>query len=334
MGPMHATAKAHPNIALVKYWGKRDQALNLPAAGSLSVTLEGLSTTTSVRFDPALDADQIILDDIRLESGRPRQRIVDFLDLVRSPAGLTHRAVVQSENDFPTAAGLASSASGFAALAVAASHAAGLDWSDRRLSALARRGSGSAARSLFGGFVEMLAGTEDDGADAHAVPIASSQHWQLRCIVALTATGQKEIGSTEGMLRTQKTSPLFEPWRATVADDIATARRAIDDRDFELLATIAERSCLRMHATALGADPGILYWNPTTVRLIHSIRRARRGGLSCFFTIDAGPHIKVFCPADQADDVARLLQTTDGVRDVLRTRPGPGAHLCDASRFE
>ena len=322
---MNATAVAHPNIALVKYWGKRDRELNIPAAGSLSVTLEGLSTTTTVEFDAELDDDRVTLDGQPLDEGRPRRRIVQFLELVRDAAEFDVCARVKSANDFPTAAGLASSASGFAALAVAAADAAGLQWSDKQLSVLARRGSGSAARSIYGGFVEMQPGSAADGSDAHATPVADADHWDLCCLVAVTDAGKKDIGSTEGMLRTQETSPLFEPWRSTVADDIAQARDAIEGRDFARLGKIAERSCFRMHATALGADPAILYWNPTTVRIIHAIRAARDGGLACFLSIDAGPHVKVFCPSSDADEVRTLLEETSGVVDVLSTSPGRGA---------
>lgn len=327
---MKATAVAHSNIALVKYWGKRDIALNLPAAGSLSVTLAGLSTTTTVVFDENLSADQVELDKKPLTEGRAYKRVVDFLDLVRGAVGFETCAAVTTANDFPTAAGLASSASGFAALSLAATTAAGLDWSKAQLSALARRGSGSAARSILGGFVEMKPGLRPDGEDAHAIALADADHWDLRCLVALTAQGQKKVGSTQGMQRTQGTSPFFRPWLTTQDDDLAAARQAIADCDFGSLAAVAERSCLRMHATAIGADPGILYWNPTTVALIHSVREARSDGLPCFFTIDAGPHVKVFCPADAAAEVADLLADTDGVLDVVHTRPGPGARRIDS----
>lgn len=324
---MKATAIAHPNIALVKYWGKRDPVLNLPVAGSLSLTLAGVSTRTSVEFDPALRNDEVILDGEPLPSGRAYDRIAEFLDLIRAPAGLRAGARVGTTNDFPTAAGLASSASGFAALAMAAAGAAGLPLSVEELSALARRGSGSAARSLFGGFAEMRPGSRADGIDAHAVAVAPEDHWDLRCLIALTTLGAKKVSSTIGMNHTQATSPLFQPWVDTVAGDLDAARTAIGDRDFDHLATVAERSCLRMHATALGADPGILYFNATTVRLIHAIRGAREEGLSAFFTIDAGPHVKCFCPAQDAHEVEALLRSTEGVLDVLSTRPGPGAYL-------
>jgi diphosphomevalonate decarboxylase len=326
---MKARAVAHSNIALVKYWGKRDVSLNLPAAGSLSVTLDGLSTTTTVTFEISLDDDQLILDGHEVTEGRALARVANFLDLIRREADLSLCARVESANDFPTAAGLASSASGFAALALAATTAAGLDWPKERLSALARRGSGSAARSLFGGFAEMKPGLRPDGADAHAIPVAGPDHWDLRCLVALTARGEKKVGSTEGMQRTQATSPFFHPWLATMDDDLAAARQAIEDRNFGSLAAVAERSCLRMHATAIGADPGILYWNATTTALIHAVRDARDSGLPCFFSIDAGPHVKVFCPASSANEVETMLRETEGVLDVLLTKPGRGARLVE-----
>ena len=324
---MKCTAVAHPNIALVKYWGKRDEALNLPAAGSLSVTLEGMSTTTTVDFDAGIDADRVVLDEVELPEGRPRRRVVEFLDLIRDAAGIDSFARVVTANDFPTASGLASSASGFAALTVAATAAAGLDWTGEQLSALARRGSGSAARSIFGGFVQMNAGDKPDGSDAHAVQLHGPDHWDLRCIVAITDAGPKQIGSTEGMVHTQKTSPLFEPWRDTVDDDITQARDAIEARNFDALAEVAERSCFRMHATALGADPAILYWKPTTVRLIHRMRAVRNDGLNCFITIDAGPHVKVFCPGRQADELRRVVEDIPGVEKTITASVGPGARV-------
>lgn len=341
---MKATALAHPNIALVKYWGKRDLAYNLPGAGSLSLTLGGLATRTCVEFDPALEADQLQLDAEEIVGGAKLERVSAFLDLVRAHAGMSTRARVRTKNDFPTGAGLASSASGFAALALAASRAAGLDLSPRELSILARRGSGSAARSIFGGFVEMNDGVFEFAEDgdklettspeaasdaAYARPIAPASHWDLRCLIAVTSAGEKDVGSTEGMVRTQKTSPYYKQWIATVAPDIERAARAVNARDFAALAEVAEGSCLRMHASALGAEPGILYWNATTVELIHAVRQARAGGLAVFFTIDAGPQVKVFCPADARDACHALLAARAGVRQILEAYPGEGARLCE-----
>lgn len=322
------TATAHPNIALVKYWGKRHTGLNLPAAGSLSLTLDGLHTTTSVRFDPELDADRIHLNEEQL-APKPAARLSSFLDLVRERAQLTHRAHVHTVNDFPTSAGLASSASGFAALAMAATHAAGLTLSPRDLSILARRGSGSAARSIHGGWVEMLPGTPDNasGEDSYAIQLHDEHYWDLRCLVAVCAQGPKKIGSTEAMLNTAHTSPYYQAWIEDVPRALAEAKNALEHRDFQQLAEVAEASCLRMHACAMGANPGILYWKGITVELIHFVRALRAAGTPVFFTIDAGPHIKAFCTAEAEETVAHALAEVPGVLDVLRTSGGAGARV-------
>lgn len=328
---MRSTAVAHPNIALVKYWGKRDVDLNLPATGSLSVTLGGLETRTTVEFVEGRGHDSLHLDGGAVGSGRELDRVESFLDLVRERADLERGARVETRNTFPTGAGLASSASGFAALAMAATRAAGLELSGPELSRLARRGSGSAARSIFGGFVEMHRGSESDGSDAYAEPIVPTDHWDLRCFVAETDTGSKRIGSTEGMLHTERTSPYHDAWVETVERDLQTARDAVEARDFDPLAEVAESNCLRMHADALAADSGLLYWNGATVSLIHRLRDARRNGLDLFFTIDAGPHVKVFCLPEAEPDVSQLLADADEVLDVHESSIGPGAHVVEGT---
>lgn len=326
------SAAAHPNIALVKYWGKRDARLNLPAAGSLSLTLSGLETRTTVSFVEGQTGDEIVLNEQQVE-GAAATRISAFLDLLRERAGVKLGAYVETHNDFPTSAGLASSASGFAALSIAAAHALGLKLSPRELSMVARQGSGSAARSIFGGFVQMHAGRRDDGADAFAEPLAGPEHWDLRCLVAVSADGEKPIGSTDAMNHTAMTSPYYSAWIDEVPRAMTAARAAVRARDFEALATIAEASCLRMHASALAADPGILYWRGTTVELMHVVREQRAGGKPVFFTIDAGPHVKVFTTPEHEAHVSNLLRSVPGVREVLHTRPGPGARLISETRF-
>ena len=326
-----ATAVAHPNIALVKYWGKRDLALNLPAAGSVSLTLDGMSTRTHISFVDHQPKDLIMINDRVLRGGHER-RIVDFLDLARSIAGIDLPAVIRTNNDFPTSAGLASSSSGFAALAAACVVALGIDVGPAGLSVLARQGSGSAARSVLGGFVEMLPGEKPDGSDAFAVSIAPDDHWDLRCLVVLTTRGEKSIGSTEAMELTRTTSPYYEPWVSSVARDVELAKKAIKDKDFELLAEVAERSCLRMHASAMAAEPGIVYWNGLTTTLIHHVRALRKDGMAAFFTIDAGPHVKVFCTAPQVSAVEAMLRAVDGVHDIIRAKPGPGVYIEDQGR--
>jgi diphosphomevalonate decarboxylase len=324
------TVRAGTNIALVKYWGKRDAALNLPAAGSLSLTLANLGSETTVRFAP--DAGVADGRDRVLFAGAPAKqkfaaRVQGFLDLVRARAGIRLPAEVATRNSVPTAAGLASSAAGFAALALAASRAAGLSLSPAELSELARRGSGSAARSIFGGFVEMSAGVLADGSDAVAQRLLDEAAWDVRLCVAITAQGEKAIGSTAAMERTALTSPYYQGWLNSVPVDLAEARNAVAARDLAALGAVAERSALRMHACALAADPHILYWNPATVAAMATVKGLRAAGTSAFFTIDAGPHVKVLCETSDAAHVQAALAATPGVMRVLVLAPGQGAHI-------
>jgi diphosphomevalonate decarboxylase len=324
-----ATAVAGTNIALVKYWGKRDAALNLPAAGSLSLTLDGPGTRTTVRFSEALGADRLTLDGVGADA-RATARVTAVLDLVRARARHGVRAEVTSENTVPTASGLASSASGFAALAVAATGAAGLTSSPAELSELARLGSGSAARSIFGGFVEMARGERADGRDAIAAPALGGETWlDVRLVVAITSDAAKAVGSTAAMEHTARTSPYYAAWIASVARDLAEARSAVAAHDLARLGAVAERSALRMHASAMAAEPGILYWNPATIAAIATVSALRAGGVAAFFTIDAGPHVKVLCAADDARAVADALGRTSGVLRTVVASPGRGAELVE-----
>ncbi|HVU81980.1 MAG TPA: diphosphomevalonate decarboxylase [Rhodanobacteraceae bacterium] len=325
--PLQATAQAQPNIALVKYWGKRDAALNLPAAGSLSITLDALHTRTRVRFDDALDADDITLNGER--DAAQSRKVGAFLNLFRARAGITTRAQVESSNDFPTGAGLASSASGFAALAVATDRALGLHLDARELSILARRGSGSAARSIFGGFVEMAAGMRDDGQDAFAAPLLDASAWPLKVVVAITSRTKKAVDSRAGMETSQRTSPYYRDWVATVPRDLAAARDAVQARDFEKLAEISEASCLAMHAVMLATRPALIYWNGATLDCIQCVRALRLRGTGVFYTVDAGPQVKAVCSPDDATRVADALRDVAGVEDVLVSGLGEGARAVE-----
>lgn len=327
-GTHFARARARINVALVKYWGKRDSRLNLPETGSLSVTLSDLGTTTSVRFDASLAEDRFVLDGQEFH-GPPRDRVSAFLDLVRDLAGVRERAVVESVNDIPASSGLASSASGFAALVVAATRAAGLDLPPEVLAPLARRGSGSAPRSLLAGFVEIVAGTATDGSDFRVRCVAPPDHLDLVVVVAMTGSAGKAVGSREGMERTRRTSPFHPAWVAQVTTDIERARRALLDRNFEALGRVVETQAFRMHATALASDPPILYWDDCTVRLLGAVRSLREGGVECFPTLDAGPHVFVLCRSGDAERVASALRAIPGVRRVLTTRPGHGAEVLE-----
>jgi diphosphomevalonate decarboxylase len=331
--PLHAaTAWAGTNIALVKYWGKRPGGLNIPAAGSLSLTLSGLGTTTSVQFvdAPAAQGDQFLLNGKPMDA-KAAGRASRFIDLVRTKAQLDRAAHVESTNTVPTAAGLASSASGFAALALATAQAAGLALSPTELSILARQGSGSAARSIFGGFALMSAGSNADGSDAYARPLLPPEAWDIALVVALTTKGAKSIGSTEAMQQTAATSPYYQAWVDSVPQDLIDAQSAIEARDLTALGQVAERSCLRMHACAMGAAPGILYWNPVTLGAIQAVMTLRSQGVSAYFTIDAGPHVKVLCSANDAPIVKQAMAAVSGVTETIVALPGAGARVIDES---
>lgn len=321
------TARAHANIALVKYWGKRNSVLNLPAAGSVSLTLEALTTTTRVRFADSLVADRFTLDGV---AATDTERLSRWLDLVRARAGIEARAEVTSDNDFPTASGLASSASGFAALAVAATAAAGLDLSTAELSVLARRGSGSAARSLFGGFAEMLSGRAPDGSDCHAVALDSDPAWDLRMVIAIVGGGaRKKHASTDAMQHCAETSPLYAGWIASVAGDIEIARNAIATRDLDTLGRVAEASALAMHAAAIASRPAIIYWKPETLACLEVVNGLRDSAVHAYATMDAGPHVKVLTDAEGAPAVERALLAVPGVDRVIISKPGGPARRID-----
>jgi diphosphomevalonate decarboxylase len=313
-------AVACSNIALVKYWGKSPRGGNLTAVPSLSLTLDALRTKTSVRFDDALPADRLRIGD-EWASGRPLTRAVKLLDEVRALASTSARAEVVSQNDFPTASGLASSASGFAALALAAQAAAGLSLPAAEVSRLARRASASAARSLFPGFVELLSEAEA------AAPVAPADWLDVRMLVAVTSTGPKSTLSTDGMLHTQATSPYYPAWVASSPAIFARGKEALLARDIERLGQAMEQSTLLMHASMMAADPSLIYLRGATLDVMERVRALRASGTLAFFTMDAGPHVKVLVETSSAARVAAALAELPGVTRVIQSAPGPAAYL-------
>ena len=319
----HAETKACANIALAKYWGKADIPLNLPAVPSISMTLDGLVTETRIRVDETLDADRVELDG-REATASESKRVIALLDDIRRRAKRREFAHVVSRNRFPTAAGLASSASGFAALASAADHAYELGASDRVLSAIARQASASAARSIYGGFVELPAGKPGQKSLA-AKPLFDADHWDLRIVVAQTAKGPKKVGSTEGMERSRETSPFYDAWVEKAPAITKRIRQALRKRDLDTLGAAMEQSTMAFHACAMTAEPSIFYWQPATLAAVHAVRQLRdEKGLSVWCTVDAGPHVKALCHADDARKVRAALKKTEGVLSTLVAKPGPG----------
>lgn len=318
---MQASAVAHPNVALIKYWGKRDTALNLPATGSLSLTLDGLETRTTVRFAAELKADTVLLNGE--SEARALRGVTRCLDLLRAAAGVTLSAEVQTRNNFPTGAGLASSASGYAALVTAAAAALELRDGAADLLNIARRGSGSAPRSLLPGIVVLEPG--DDAIACRSV--AAPADWPLQVVVAITSRATKAVGSTTGMERSRTTSPYYQGWLDSHPADLSAAIECVRERDFERLAELAEHSCLKMHALASSAQPPLLYWNAATLAAMDSVRSLRARGVPVFFTIDAGPQVKAVCQPDAVPAVRTALAACEGVLDVLTCPLGGGARV-------
>jgi diphosphomevalonate decarboxylase len=320
---MRAIARAQPNIALVKYWGKRDIEKNLPAVGSISITLDELYTRMSVQLGDAPGDDTLTVNDESADAMRPRvSRCIDRVLGRPRPA-----AMVSSECNFPIAAGLASSASAFAAVVVAASAAAGKQQGTGELASLAGAASGSAARSLYGGFAE-LANTDDD---ITVRTLAGPGDWPLRVIVAITTSGSKHISSGEAMETSRKSSPFYESWVTNQGADLDTARAAIEHRDFDALGRVAEHNCLKMHSVMWASRPAIVYWNSATLNCLQTIRGLQADGVDVFFTIDAGPQVKAICLPSAESDVRAALEATDGVEATMASGLGRGATVEDAA---
>ncbi|SFB08476.1 diphosphomevalonate decarboxylase [Lentibacillus halodurans] len=321
---MKAAAKAHTNIALIKYWGKRDESLILPMNNSLSLTLDGFYTTTAVEFQENLTADRFYLND-RLVEGAEYRRVTAFLDRIRQAAGRPDAfAEIHSTNHVPTAAGFASSASGFAALAAATAKAIDLPVNEQQLSIMTRHGSGSACRSIYGGFVEWEKGIKADGSDSYAVPIAPADHWDIRVAAVILSSAEKKVLSREGMRRTVETSSYYPAWVDSIPDDLAAIKDGIAHKDFEKVGVIAEANCLRMHATTLAASPPFSYWQSTTFSIMEAVQDLREAGVPVFFTIDAGPNVKVLYLPEQEETIRSTLLGIPGVHDVTVSRPGQG----------
>jgi diphosphomevalonate decarboxylase len=328
MSTHSATALAHPNIAFIKYWGNREDALRLPSNGSISMNLEGLDTRTSVDFDESLSGDEL-----RINGQAPGEAAVGragrMLEEVRRLAGMTLFARAESKTNFPIGAGIASSASGFAALALAASKAAGLDLSEAELSRLARRGSGSACRSIPGGFVEWSAGTGD--ADSFAVSIAPPGHWDLADCIAMLSSEPKATGSSLGNTLAGS-SPLQTARVEDAPRRLSICRAAILGRDFGGFASIVEEDSNMMHAVMMTSRPPLFYWQPGTLTVMQAVRSARAGGLPACYTIDAGPNVHVLCEGASVEATVKLVGSLPGVREVRLAKAGGPARLVENPR--
>ncbi|TET37387.1 MAG: diphosphomevalonate decarboxylase [Anaerolineales bacterium] len=323
MPERRATATASPNIAFIKYWGNRDPALRLPANASLSMTLSNLQTNTTVLFDDRLEADQIEIDGSPA-SDKAASRVTKHLDLIRTLSGNPTFANIHSLSNFPAGAGIASSASAFAALTAAASKAAGLELDKKQLSILARRGSGSAARSIFGGFVQLFSG--EVNTDGYAEQLAPAEHWHLVNLIAVVTKEHKSIGSSEGHMLAP-TSSIQAIRVQDTARRLEICKKAIMQKDFQTLAQIVELDSNLMHSVMMTSDPPILYLEPESISVMKHVTRWREDGLAVCYTIDAGPNVHCICSLEDSPEVERQLRSIDGILDIYRCSPGNGVAL-------
>ncbi|MBL8101515.1 MAG: diphosphomevalonate decarboxylase [Anaerolineales bacterium] len=318
-----ASSIACANIAFIKYWGNRDDNLRLPVNGSISMNLDGLFTRTTVNFSASISTDSLLINSKPI-TGKGLERVTYILNLVRELAKINERAEVTSENNFPAGAGIASSAAAFAALALASSRAAGLTLSEAQLSVLARRGSGSASRSIPVGFVEWQMGQNE--ADSYAFSIAPVDHWNLVDCVAIVSASHKKTGSTEGHA-IAGTSPLQNARVADAPRRIEICRNAILKKDFEAFANIIEHDSDMMHSVMMTSNPPLMYWQAATVEIFHQVREWRASGLPVGYTVDAGANVHVLCLGEYAKDVENRLREIPGVSNVLVAGVGGGARL-------
>jgi diphosphomevalonate decarboxylase len=361
---MKITAIANSNIALVKYWGKRNEKLILPQNSSIGLTTDCLSVKTTLEFARKYKKDILILDGKEFKRGSeeydkyfksflnklrnlPRSEILTSAEsrkgfasqtsvkiLLRGLAKTKLRAKAVSQSGFPKAAGLASSAAGFAAMAAAANSALNLGLNAQGLSILARQGSGSACRSIFGGFAEWQRGKKRDGLDSFARQIANENYWpDFRLVICLTSKKEKKIKSRAGMAQTVKTSPFYDGWLKTIDDDLKKVRKGIRERDFSLVGKTAEENCLKMHALMLTTKPAIIYWNSGTIALIHRVFEWRKNGLECYFTIDAGPQVKILCLKKNLKVLLKRVKKIAGLEGIIVAKPGPGPKIVNNHLF-
>ncbi|MBI4789320.1 MAG: diphosphomevalonate decarboxylase [Chloroflexi bacterium] len=318
-----ATCVSCSNIAFIKYWGNRDNIRRVPLNDSLSMNLSNATTTTTVEFDGPLSEDQVIIGGKEARDAA-RARVVVHLDRVRALAKIETRARVESRNTFPTGAGIASSASGFAALTVAATHAAGLELTERELTMLARQASGSACRSIPAGFIEWI--TSIDPNDSYAVSIAPPEHWDLHDVIAIVATEEKKVGSTEGHAAAASSRFLSARLNA-LPIRLHHVRRAILTKDLALLGPAIEEEAIELHLVAMTSRPPIFYWSPGMVRVIQAMQQWRKDGLAVYFTLDAGPNVHLICEGKDAAQVAELARQVPDVQQVIDNAPGPGTTI-------
>ncbi len=316
---MKKTFKASADIALVKYWGKKDEVLRLPENGSISIILEGLDTITTVDFDEKYDKDEVIIEGN--QSDKEVKRVIKHLDRLRKLAGVETKAKVVSENTFPRSTGLSSSGSGFAALTYAGTKALGLDLSEKELSILSRQGSGTACRCACGGIVEWKDG--DTSETSYSETVFPADHWDIRDVVAVVDEGKKDISSTEGHT-TAQSSTFFAERQKHLKDKISNVKAQISNRNFTKLGEIIEAECLEFHSILLTSTPSLIMWFPGTIQVMKEVRNMRAEGVEAYFTINTGFNISVLTLPEFESEVRKRLDSLSLVKKTLTAKVGNG----------
>lgn len=323
------TAIAPSNIAFTKYWGKKDELLRLPENGSISMTLSNLLTTTTVEFSKDYKKDEVTINGGGLEEDEA-ERVIKHLDRVRKLSGINQKAKVVSNNNFPIGTGLSSSASGFAALTLAAASAAGLNLSEKELSILARQGAGSACRSIPGGFVEWLDGDISD--TSYAVSIFPPNHWKIVDVVAVVSEGKKEVPTSVGQ-QSAKSSPFMEVRLRRMKEKNETVKKLIGQRSFRGLGELMEAEALELHTIMLTQTPPLIYWTPGTLRIMKLTSHWRAEGLPVYFTINTGQDIHLICKQENVAKVQAKLKELEQVKTIIVNTPGEGTRLIEQHLF-
>ncbi len=319
---MKVTAIAPSNIAFIKYWGKKDEDKKIPENTSISMNLSDLTTTTTVEFSQQFTEDSVIINDEINDV--QTNRVIKYLDLIRKKTKLKLKAKVVSVNSFPDGTGLSSSASGFAALSLAASKAAGLSLDEKELSILARLGSGSACRSIPDGFVEWVG----EGAKTLYPP----EHWDIVNVVAVISKDKKDISSTDGQKLAQ-TSPFFKTRLNNINEKIKRFKKALATKNFKEFGEIVESEALELHAIMLTSSPSLIYWQPETVMLMKLVKQWRNEGLEVYFTINTGQDVHLIIKEKNTNELVKKLKDVKEVKKIIINQPTVGTRLTDKHLF-
>lgn len=317
---MKIAARAHTNIALIKYWGKADAKLRLPLMSSLSMTLDAFYTETSIE---AGEKNEFYLNGQK-QDDQSAKRVFNYLSTLQNKYQVHGNLIVKSTNHVPTAAGLASSSSAFAALAASFVHFYHLDLDHRQLTRLARIGSGSASRSIYGGFVIWQKGHDDQS--SYAYPLIEKPKMDLQLLAVELNAGPKKLSSTHGMKDAQS-SPFFKPWLARNQQELDEMITAIKENDFTKLGSLAELNANEMHAINLTAQPEFTYFEPDTIRAIKLVEEMRQNGIECYYTIDAGPNIKVLTQLKNVKEIKKYFLSEFSNVKIINASFGPGVSI-------